>query len=133
MCNSCKAECLSKLEATEKKRLERELIDGIVLTTESAHNLNVVKRLGVITSEAVIGSSMIKDMFIGVRDVVGGRSDTLQKTLKETRNIVLNELKVECAEMGGDAVVAIDLDYGEISSNGTMLMLVASGTVVKID
>ncbi len=78
--------------------------------------------------------NIFKDMLTGVRNVVGGRTGNVQKALKEMRELALDELKKEAAQKGADAVVGIDLDYAEIGSTGsTMLMLVATGTAVKLD
>lgn len=53
--------------------------------------------------------------------------------IRDARETCLNELKIEAHSLGADAVVAIDLDYSEISGGGKagMLFLVASGTAVK--
>ena len=105
----------------------------IILTTETAHNLPVDQRLGIIAAEVVVGMNVFKDLFAGVRNIVGGRSGTIQKALRDIRMQVLEELKKEAALLGADAVVGIDLDFSEIGATGsTMLMLVANGTAVSL-
>ena len=47
--------------------------------------------------------------------------------------MALYELKKEAYEVGANAVVGIDLDYVELSGAGSMVMLVASGTAVKVE
>ena len=131
-CPSCLKEIEERELLKKKEQIQNDQLNSVILTTESNHNLEIIERLGVITAEAVIGTHIFKEALVQVRDIVGGRSGALQKTLKEARELVLEELKREAIAMGGNAVVAIDLDYGEISSAGTMLMLVASGTVVRI-
>lgn len=79
------------------------------------------------------GMNLFKDLFTGVRDIVGGRSEAVQKTMRDSRKTVLYELKKEAYEVGANAVVGVDLDYVELSSAGSMVMLVASGTAVVID
>ncbi len=113
---------------------ENELaIKKIILTTESQTNFKIEKRINIITAECVFGMNIFKDFFAGVRDVVGGRSESIQKTLKESKEIVLAELKKEAYEIGANAVVGIDLDYSEFSGGGkSMLFIVASGTAVRI-
>ena len=68
-----------------------------------------------------------------VRDIVGGRSEAVQKTMRDSRKTALYELKKEAYEVGANAVVGVDLDYVELSSAGSMVMLVASGTAVVIE
>ena len=77
--------------------------------------------------------NIFKDLFAGVSNVVGGRSEAVQKTMRDSRRTVLYELKKEAYEVGANAVVGVDLDYVELSSAGSMVMLVASGTAVMIE
>lgn len=77
--------------------------------------------------------NIFKDLFAGVRDVVGGRSKAVQENMREARRTALFELKREAYEVGANAVVGVDLDYVELSSSGSMVLLVASGTAVRID
>lgn len=78
--------------------------------------------------------NMFKDMFTQIRNIVGGRSDTVQKAMRESRKTTLYELKKEAYLVGANAVVGVDLDYVEIGGAGSnMILLVASGTAVVID
>ena len=110
-----------------------EAIESIILTTETAPNLNITKRIEIVTAECAFGMNIFKDLFAGVRDIVGGRSEAVQKTMRDSRKTVLYELKKEAYEVGANAVVGVDLDYVELSSAGSMVMLVASGTAVVIE
>jgi len=119
-----------------RRSLEREkiaAINAIVLTTETAPNLNITKRIEIVTAECAFGMNIFKDLFAGVRNVVGGRSKAVQKTMRDSRRMALYELKKEAYEVGANAVVGVDLDYVELSSAGSMVMLVASGTAVLIE
>jgi len=108
-------------------------IDAIMLTTETAPNLNITKRIEVVTAECAFGMNIFKDLFAGVRDIVGGRSEAVQKTMRDSRRTALYELKKEAYEVGANAVVGVDLDYVELSASGSMVLLVASGTAVIIE
>ena len=119
-------------EANAQQKLHDE-IDAIMLTTETAPNLNITKRIEVITAECAFGMNIFKDLFAAVRDVVGGRSEAVQKTMRDSRQTVLYELKKEAHRVGANAVVGIDLDYMEMSSAGSMVLLVASGTAVIVE
>lgn len=93
----------------------------------------MVERLGIVAAEVVIGMHIFRDIGAAFRDVFGGRSGTMQNGLKDLRESALKELKLEAAKLGADAVVAVDLDYSEISGGGkNMLFLVASGTAVRL-
>ena len=126
--------CPNCADQTNNQRAENvEAIDSILLTTETAPNLNITKRIEIVTAECVFGMNIFKDLFASARDIFGGRSETIQKTMRDSRKTVLYELKKEAYEVGANAVVGVDLDYVELSSAGSMVMLVASGTAVVIE
>ena len=62
----------------------------------------------------------------------GGQST--QMVLRDARLTALKELRREALMVGADAVIAMDLDYQELSGGGKggMLMIVASGTAVAV-
>lgn len=118
-----------------RRSFEREKIaalNAIVLTTETAPNLNITKRIEIVTAECAFGMNIFKDLFASVRDIVGGRSKSVQNTLRDARRTTLYELKKEAYEVGANAVVGVDLDYVELSASGSMVLLVASGTAVVV-
>ena len=77
--------------------------------------------------------NVFKDLFAGVRNIVGGRSEAVQKSMRDSRRVALLELKKEAHEVGATAVVGVDLDYVDLSTSGSMVMLIASGTAVIIE
>lgn len=135
LCKECYA-ARRNISSKEAKVIDEERdaqINAIMLTTETAPNLNITKRIEVITAECAFGMNIFKDLFAAVRDVVGGRSEAVQKTMRDSRQTVLYELKKEAHRVGANAVVGIDLDYMEMSSAGSMVLLVASGTAVIVE
>lgn len=108
-------------------------IEAVILTTETAPNLPVIERIEIVTAECAFGMNMFKDLFAGVRDIFGGRSEAVQSTMRDARRTALYELKKEAHAVGANAVVGVDLDYVELSAAGSMVMLVASGNAVSLD
>ena len=121
-----------KAERGQAQAIRNE-IEAIVLTTETAPNLPITKRIEIVTAECAFGMNMFKDLFVGVRNIVGGRSEAVQATMRDSRRVALYELKKEAHAVGANAVVGVDLDYVELSNAGSMVMLVASGTAVIIE
>lgn len=103
----------------------------IVTTTPTLDGRQIREYLGVVTGEAILGANIMKDMFAGFRDIVGGRSAAYEQELQKARVIAMREMEQQAAEMGADAIVGVDLDYETVSS-GNMLMVSVSGTAVKI-
>ncbi|MBI1391225.1 MAG: heavy metal-binding domain-containing protein [Alphaproteobacteria bacterium] len=105
----------------------------IISTTPTIEGRPVREYRGIVTGEAIFGANVIRDLFAGIRDVVGGRSGSYEKSLREAREIALKELTDEALELGANAVVGVDLDYEVIGEMGSMMMVSASGTAVTID
>ncbi|MBA6156735.1 heavy metal-binding domain-containing protein [Tenacibaculum sp. S7007] len=104
----------------------------ILTTTHSIENKPVKEYLGIVTGETIIGANIIKDFFAGIRDIVGGRSGSYEKVLRQAKDSALKEMKERAMKYGADAIVGIDLDYETVGKNGGMLMVTASGTAVKL-
>lgn len=105
----------------------------IVTTTPSVEGHKIVKYLGIVTGETIIGANLFKDFFAGIRDIVGGRSGTYEQVLREAKNSAMAELQQYAKALGANAIVGIDLDYETVGSGGSMLMVTASGTAVVIE
>jgi len=105
----------------------------IVTTTPTVEGRRITKYRGVITGEAILGANIIKDLFAGIRDIVGGRSATYERELQRARDIALAELEERATRAGANAVVGIDLDYEVLGQGNGMLMVSASGTAVVIE
>jgi uncharacterized protein YbjQ (UPF0145 family) len=103
-----------------------------VTTTPSIEGKKITSYKGVVTGEAIMGANIFKDVFAGIRDIVGGRSATYERELRRARDIAMEEIKTAAAEMGANAVVAIDIDYETVGNNGSMLMVTISGTAVTL-
>ena len=104
----------------------------LLTTTNTVEGRPIQQYLGIVTAEAIIGANIVKDIFAGIRDIVGGRSGTYERVIEEARMNALAELEQKAVQMGANAVVAIDLDFETIGTNGSMLMVVATGTAVRI-
>lgn len=105
----------------------------ILSTTPTIEGRTIVEYKGVVFGEVIVGVNFIKDFAAGIRDLIGGRSNTYEKELVEARETAMQELQSRAMAMGADAVVGIDIDYEVLGQSGSMLMVTASGTAVKLD
>ncbi len=103
----------------------------IVSTTPQLEGRRVVEYLGVVSGEAILGANIFRDLFAGVRDIVGGRSAAYEQELRRAKEIALTEMQEQAAGLGATAVIGVDLDYETLGANGGMLMVSASGTAVR--
>ncbi len=102
----------------------------ILSTTPTLENKKITSYLGIVTGEAIIGANLFRDIFAGIRDIVGGRSGTYEEVLREAKDNALAEMTDNARRLGANAIVGIDLDYETVGNNGSMLMVTASGTAV---
>ncbi len=106
----------------------------IITTTPSLEGRKIVKYFGVVSGEAILGANIFKDMFAGIRNIVGGRSAAYESELRNAKAIALGEMEEQAKAIGGNAVVGVDLDYESINVGGSnMLMVSASGTAVLLE
>jgi uncharacterized protein YbjQ (UPF0145 family) len=103
----------------------------IVSTTNTLETNEVKQYLGIVTGETIIGANLFKDIFAGIRDIVGGRSGSYEKVLHEAKDTALKEMEDQATRLGADAIIGVDLDYETVGASGGMLMVTASGTAVK--
>ena len=103
----------------------------IMTTTPTIEGRPIAEYHGLVTGEAILGANIFKDLFAGIRDIVGGRSGAYEQELAKARQIAMEEMVAAATGLGADAVVGIDLDY-ETVGQGSMLMVTASGTAVRL-
>jgi uncharacterized protein YbjQ (UPF0145 family) len=105
----------------------------IVTTTPTVEGRRIREYKGVVCGEAVLGANVFRDLFAGIRDIVGGRSASYEKELRKARSIALAELEEAAAELGGNAVVGVDIDYETLGQANGMFMVSVSGTAVVLE
>jgi len=105
----------------------------VVTTTPSIEGKRITRYCGIVAGEAILGANLFKDLFAGIRDLVGGRSATYERELQRARDIAMQELQQRAQELGANAVVGVDLDYEVLGQGNGMLMVAASGTAVVAD
>ena len=104
----------------------------ILSTTNNIDGKPIKDYIGIVTGETIIGANIFKDFFASIRDVVGGRSGSYEKVLREAKDTALKEMKENAKKLNANAIVGIDLDYETVGKGGGMLMVTASGTAVKL-
>jgi uncharacterized protein YbjQ (UPF0145 family) len=106
----------------------------LTVTTPSVSGSRIVRHYGIVSGEAILGANIFKDLFASIRDIVGGRSAAYERELRKAKAIAIEEMSQQAAELGANAIVAVDLDYEtiQVGGGGGMLMVSASGTAVTI-
>lgn len=105
----------------------------LTTTTPTLEGKRITRYYGIVTGETIIGANFVRDLFASIRDVVGGRSGSYEEVLREAKDTALREMEERAARLGANAVVGIDLDYETVGGSGSMLMVTACGTAVKVE
>lgn len=101
----------------------------LLTTTPNIEGKQITHYYGIVTGETIIGANVVRDLFAGIRDIVGGRSKAYEEVLQEAKDTALKEMSEQAFRLGANAVIGVDLDYETV--NGSMLMVTASGTAVS--
>jgi uncharacterized protein YbjQ (UPF0145 family) len=103
----------------------------IVTTTSSIEGHRITAYRGIVVGEAIMGANVVRDIFAGITDIIGGRSGAYESKLQDARDTALRELQEKAVLLGANAVVGVDLDYEVVGQS--MLMVSASGTAVTVE
>jgi uncharacterized protein YbjQ (UPF0145 family) len=105
----------------------------LISTTGVLDGIRITKYLGLVSGEAILGANIFRDLFAGIRDIVGGRSAAYERELRRAKDLAIQEMLKQAEGMGANAVIGVDLDYETIEASGSMLMVSASGTAVVVE
>jgi uncharacterized protein YbjQ (UPF0145 family) len=105
----------------------------IITTTPQIEGKRIVTYVGLVSGEAIMGADIFKDLFAGIRNIVGGRAAAYERELRRAKDLAVEEMTENAKGLGANAVVGVDLDYETLGPNGSMLMVSASGTAVKCE
>lgn len=152
MCKECKEvytpdkmenglcfECIEKsktvkLQSEKNKEImeNKELLETIFITTETMIN-QPLERVGFVSSQCVYGLNIVKDLFSSIRNIVGGRIQSIEESLQDATNTIIVDLKTQAYLNGCNAIIGLRIEHCYISSpNGNILSLYGTGTMVKI-
>ena len=104
----------------------------LITTTPTIEGRPIQAYKGVVTGVTIVGANVFKDFLAGIRDIIGGRSGSYEKVLREAKDTSLAEMQQRAAELGANAIVGVDIDYETVGQNSSMLMVAVSGTAVVI-
>lgn len=105
----------------------------LITTTNTIEGKRISAYFGIVSGETIIGANIVKDFFASITDIVGGRAGRYEQVLREAKEIAIKEMSEQAARLGANAIIAVDLDYETIGDSGSMMMVSAAGTAVRLD
>ncbi len=88
----------------------------ITTTTDDVQGRTITAYLGIVSGDAVMGTNIFRDMFAGIRDLIGGRSGSYEKELRQAKELSMADMGSEAQELGADAIVGKTLTVPPLNS-----------------
>lgn len=106
----------------------------ILTSANTLENKEIVEYKGLVTGESLIGANIYKDLFSGVRDVVGGRTSRYEEEIQKARDIALNSMEEKAEYLGANAIIGLKICYDNLGGTmGNTILVTAYGTAIKYE
>ncbi len=104
----------------------------LLSSTNTLESKKIIKYHGLVTGESLIGSNVYKDLFSGVRDVVGGRTSAYEKELDKAREIALKSMEEKANDINANAIIGLKISYNNLGGTmGNTILVTAYGTAIS--
>lgn len=106
----------------------------ILTSSNTLENKEIIEYKGLVTGESLIGSNIYKDIFSGVRDVVGGRTTQYEEELEKARAIAFKSMEEKAEKLGANAIIGLKISYDNLGGTmGNTILVTAYGTAIKFE
>lgn len=102
----------------------------ILTTTETVPQREITEILGIARGSTVRARNIGRDIFAGLKNIVGGEIEEYTKLQAHAREQAMQRLEQDAARMGADAVVNIRLTTAMVMQGAAEIL--AFGTAVKL-
>ena len=89
--------------------------------------------LGLVTGQSVTGTGVFSEFASSWTDFFGAQSKSYNQKIAGGETICQTQLRLKCVELGGNAILATDIDYAEVGGGKGMLMVCMTGTAVLLE
>lgn len=138
-CNKCGKTLLEEADfklRTEKIAITNEMegiLDAIpVISIHTPFDWDY-KIIRMVTGQSTTGTGVIAEFSSSFTDLFGKQSGRYNKKLKSGENLCFAQLRKQALDLGGNAVIATDIDYSEVGGEKGMLMVCMGGTAVILN
>ena len=106
----------------------------ILTSSNTLETYKIIEYKGLVTGESLIGANIYKDLFSGVRDVVGGRTSRYEEELEKARDIAFKSMEEKAEKLSANAIVGLKVTYNNLGGTmGNTILVSAYGTAVKCE
>ena len=106
----------------------------ILTSSNTLENKKIMEYKGLVTGESLIGANIYKDLFSGVRDVVGGRTSRYEEEIQKARDISINSMIEKAERLDANAIIGLKISYDNLGGTmGNTILVTAYGTDIKFE
>lgn len=88
--------------------------------------------LDMVTGQSTTGTGVLTEFTSSFTDLFGAQSGRHNQKLRAGEQMCFTQLRKQAIDLGGNAIIATDIDYSEIGAGKGMLMVCMSGTVISL-
>jgi len=88
--------------------------------------------ISIITSQSVTGTGLFSEIASSFTDILGMQSGVFNTKLADGEKLCFSQLRYKAMQLGANAIIATDIDYGDVGSGKGMLLVCAAGTAIKV-
>ncbi|MFD2564037.1 YbjQ family protein [Aquimarina rubra] len=102
----------------------------VTSTTETIPNKEVIQILGIARGSTVRARNIGRDVFAGLKNIVGGEIEEYTKLQAQSREQALQRMNQDAQRLGADAVINVRLTTSMVMQGASEIL--AYGTAVKL-
>ena len=100
------------------------------VTTPTIHGKEIVETLGIVRGSTVRARNIGRDIFAGLKNIVGGEISEYTKLLADSREQAIKRMLDDAARVGADAIVNVRFTTSTVMQGAAEML--AYGTAVKL-
>ena len=102
----------------------------IISTTENIPNKEIKEILGIVKGSTVRAKHVGRDIFAGLKSIVGGEIEAYTELLGEAREQAMDRMILEGQEINADAIVNVRMTTSSVMQTASEILIY--GTAVKL-
>ena len=103
----------------------------IFVTTDTITEKKIIKTLGTVRGSTVRARNIARDIFAGLKNIVGGEISEYTQLLADAREQAIKRMLEDAEKLGADAVVNVRFTTSQVMQGAAEML--AYGTAVKTE
>ncbi len=126
---------LTTMRFIEERRnistMEPTAIQLFMSNVETIPGKAIVQSLGLVTGSTVRAKHLGKDIFAGLKNIVGGELKAYTELLNESRNEALQRMMMQAHSMGANGIVNVRFATSNVAAGASELFCYGTAVIVQ--